>query len=223
MKRKLIFLLLALLLVPSLSACVNSVISESVLMEVDRAITLPMVQSDPDGYIEQRVLWGGELISIKNFPEHTRIEILAQELVYMDEPSFYGRSSQGRFIIEAPGFYDKLVYKPGLGITVAGVVKGVMTLKIGELSYPYVLISPIEMKTFDPNDSYDPYSDFDYPYFRNYPYFGPYGPYPAYPSPHSYDSFDPFLDPYYGPYYPGLPPFFYPGGYGYRPQRGHHH
>lgn len=197
-----------------LSGCVASVISEGVLTSVDRNIALPMVQSDPEAYKEQKVLWGGIIVSIKNLPDHTRVEVLAKELAYMDEPLAYGDYSQGRFIILAPGYIDKLIYKPGTGITVAGIVKGVEKMKIGELDYPYVLISPIEMKTFDPDD--DLYRD-EYPYSRNYPYYGPYGPYPPYP----YDPFfDPFLDPYYGPYYPGLPPFFYPGGYG---SPGHHH
>lgn len=200
-------MILLLALVTLLSGCAASVISESVLMGVDRTTTLPMVQSDPEAYKEQKVLWGGTIVSIKNLPDHTRIEVLAKELAYMDEPLAYGNYSQGRFIILAPGYIDKLNYKPGTGITVAGIVKGTEKIKIGELDYPYVLIVPIEMKTFE---SYDDLYRNKYPYSRNYPYYGPYGPYP----PNPYDPFfDPYFGPYYGPYYPGLPPYYYPPGY----------
>ena len=185
-------------------------------MDIDRNVDLATVQSNPEAYIEQKVLWGGIIVSTKNFPDHTRIEVLAKDLAYMDMPQLYDQTSQGRFIILAPGFYDKLVYKPGIGITVAGVIKGKELIKIGELSYPYVLLSLIEMKTFDLEDDLYRY---DYPYMRHYPYFGPYGPYPPYP----YDPYDPFFDPYYGPYYPGLSPFFYPGGYDPLRYRDHHH
>ncbi len=182
-------------------------------MGVDRTTALPMVQSDPEAYKEQKVIWGGIIVSTRNLSDYTRIEVLSKELAYKDRPRAYGKYSQGRFIVLAPGFYDKLIYKPGTGITVVGVVKGIENIKIGEMEYPYVLIAPIEMKTFDPNK--DLYS-YDYPYSRDYPYYGPYGPYPPYPPPYPYD---PFLDSYYGPYSPGLPSFFYPGGFG--PSGGH--
>ena len=170
---RIIFLLATLSLAALLSGCAASVMSEGALMEIDRNIDLATVQGDPEAYIEQKVLWGGVIVSTKNLPDHTRIEVLAKELSYMDMPEPYDQTSRGRFIILAPGFYDKLVYKPGLGITVAGVVRGREFIKIGELNYPYVLLSPIEMQTFDLDDDLYRY---DYPYSRHYPYFGPYGP-----------------------------------------------
>lgn len=210
-------IILFLVLASFLSGCAASVMSEGVLMDVDRNVKLPMVQSDPDAYKERRVLWGGIIVSTKNFPDHTRIEVLAKELAYMDMPKSYDQKSEGRFIILAPGYYDKLDYKAGVGITVVGSVKGTEKIKIGEMEYLYVLIAPIEMQTFDPDDNL---YNYDYPYTRDYPYYGPYGPYPSYPPPYPYD---PFLNPYYGPYFPGMPGFFYPGGYGPKYYPGHHH
>jgi outer membrane lipoprotein len=204
------------LIVAFFSGCAASVISEEALKDIDRNMNLATVQSDPQAHVGRKVLWGGIIISTKNLPDHTRIEVLAKELTYMDMPELYDRSSQGRFIILAPGFYDKLVYKPGLGITVAGVIKGTETIKIEELSYPYILISPIEMRTFGIDEEPDYY---DHLYWRDYPYYGPYGPYP----PYLYDPYDPFFDPYFGPYYPGLPPYFYPGGYEPLHYRDHYH
>ncbi len=181
-------------------------------MDVDRTIAVPMVQSDPEAYKEQKVIWGGIIVSTKNFPDHTRIEVLSKELAYMDMPEAYDKYSRGRFMILAPGFYDKLIYKAGTGITVVGLIKGIENIKIGEMEYPYVLIAPIEMKTFDPGE--DLYG-YDYPYARGYPYYDPYGPYPPYP-------YDPFFDPFFfGPYYPGVSPYYYPGGFG--PHRRHNH
>lgn len=214
MKRSLTVLYLAFIVLPFLSGCVASVISESVLMEVDRTITIPMVQSDPELYKDRRVLWGGVIVSTKNLTDSSRIEVLARELAFMDQPLRNSPVSQGRFLIMAPGYRDPLLFKPDTQITVAGTIKGVKSELIGEMSYPYVLIAPIEMKTFDADDDYNRYDD--YPYLRDYPFYGPYGPYPPY-------LHDPFLDPYYGPYYPGLPPFFYPGGFGLTPRPGYYH
>jgi outer membrane lipoprotein len=209
MKSKLTLFLFAFVALSFLSGCA-SVISKGVLVDIDRTITVAMVQSDPELYNGRKVLWGGVIVSTKNLKEHSRIEVLAQKLAFMDQPQSNDQASQGRFLIMAPGYKDPLVYKPDMLITVAGIVKGVKSEKIGEMSYPYVLITPVEMKTFDPAYESDRY---DYPYWRDYPF---YGPYPYYPN-------DPFLDPYYGPYYPGLPPYFYPQGYFPSGYPGHHH
>jgi outer membrane lipoprotein len=192
-------------LVIFLSGCAVSVISEDVLSGVDRAITLPMVQSDPDAYTGTSVLWGGTIVTTTNLSDHSRVEVLARELAYMDTPMTNSSESQGRFIILAPGYLDKLVYKPGTGVTVVGKVKGVEKMKIGELDYPYVLISQIEVKTFTPETKLDR---------RDYPFDNPYG----YP----YDPFlDPGFSPFFGPRYPGLPPYYYyPPGFN---PPGHHH
>jgi starvation-inducible outer membrane lipoprotein len=127
----------------------------------------------------------------------------------MDSPLTYSTTTQGRFIILAPGYIDKLVYKAGTGITVAGKVEGVEFVKIGELKYPYVLITPTEMKIFAKEDYQDRY---DYPFRRAYPYYDAYG--------NPLNPYDTFFDPFFGPYYQGLPPYYYPPAF-FPP--GHHH
>ncbi|MBE9532315.1 MAG: Slp family lipoprotein [Proteobacteria bacterium] len=202
MKRLLTLLVLVFVGLPFLSGC-GSVISDAVLMDVDRTITVPMVQGNADAYIGQKVLWGGVIISTKPLKEHSRIEVLAVELAFMDQPLRYTEASHGRFLIMAPGYLDPLVYTPDMQITVAGTIKGVKSEKIGEMSYPYVLITPIEMKTFRPDDE----NPIEYPYWYGYP---PYG-------------YDPFMDPYFGPYFMGPGPFFPPSYPLYYPPGHHHH
>ena len=50
-----------------------SVISKNVLKEVDRSVTIEMVQADPDTYIGRKVVWGGTIISSKNLETVTDI------------------------------------------------------------------------------------------------------------------------------------------------------
>jgi outer membrane lipoprotein len=205
MYRYLIFFFFAFAGLPFLSGC-GSVISKGVLIDVDRAISVPVVQSNPEQYTGQKVLWGGIIVSTKNLKEHSRIEVLSQELAFMDQPLRYASKSQGRFLVMSPGYLDPLLYKADMQITVAGIVSGVKSEKIGEMSYPYVLITPIEMKIF-PSDDENPD---EFPYWYGYP---PYG-------------FDPYMDPYFGPHFnrsgPYYPPYFppyYPPGH----PLGHHH
>ncbi len=195
-------MLFVLIGLPFLNGC-GSVISDAVLMDVDRTITIPMVQSDPQAYKDRKVLWGGVIVSTKNFEDSSRIEVLAQKLAFMDQPLRYAETSQGRFLILAPGYVDPLIYKPDMQITVAGTIKGVKREKIGEMSYPYVLVTPIEMKTFRADEE----NPTEFPYWYGYP---PYG-------------YDPYLDPYFGPHFMGPGPFFPPYYPPYYPSGHHHH
>ncbi len=168
-----------------LTAGCGSVISETALKDVDRSITVPAVQADPESYIGKTVVWGGRIVTAENMEDVTLIEVLESRLSIMDIPS--SEKSRGRFLIEAPGYLDTLTYKHDLEITVAGVIKGVEHKAIGKMNYPYPVLSPLDMEISDPPETYY----YDYP-FRNRPYY-----------------YDPLYDPYY--YGPQFPYYYRPG------------
>jgi outer membrane lipoprotein len=189
---KAVLTLMALL---TLIGC-GSVISRNVLKDVNRTVTLPMVQADPVSYTGTRVLWGGVIISSENREDTTIIEVLETRLTTRDLPAGVGKEggSAGRFLIESPGFLDTVIYSPEKGLTVAGTIKGIVREKIGEMDYPYPVISPLEIHLIDEPGVAE---------YRDYP---PWGYYPPY--------YDPFY-PYYWPYFPHSPfrhryPWHYP-------------
>lgn len=163
-----------------------AVISKSTLKEVNPDITLDMVQSNPKQYTGQKVVWGGTVLATENRENSSEVEVLESDLSYDYSPK--DGISRGRFIVESQRFLDSNVYKPNKRITVAGTVKGVEVRKIGKTDYAYPVITPIEMRLFEPPQAPA--------YQEMYPYgmYGPYGPF--YPGP--------------WPYYPGPYPYRYP-------------
>ncbi|MBI5888641.1 MAG: Slp family lipoprotein [Deltaproteobacteria bacterium] len=139
-----------MLLSISLSGC-GSVMSEAVLKKVDRGLTLDIVRAKPDAYAGRGVLWGGIILASENMEDSTEIEVLETELFSDDTPQSESQSlSKGRFIIKAEKFLDTAVFKPAKRVTVAGVVKGARTGKIGKMDYTYPVVTPMELKLFDP-------------------------------------------------------------------------
>lgn len=179
-----------------LSGCA-SIMSSNVLKEVDRGLTLELVQAKPEAFKDKRVLWGGLIVSTTNLETVTEIEVLETALAYNDVPT--DGKSRGRFIVRVSGFLDAAVYKEGKGLTVAGVVQGVSVRKIGKMDYAYPVITPIELKVSEP------YTE-DYNYNSPYGYGPYYGPYYGGP----YYGGSPY---YYGPYTPYYPYGFYGRGF----------
>lgn len=176
-----------------LSGC-GSVMSKSVLVDVDRNVTVDRVQQEPERFANARVLWGGVILGTKNLESTTEIEVIETELDFRDLPAFDNSTSKGRFIISADRYLDPNVYKEGKGITVAGRLQGVSVRKIGKMDYAYPVVRPIEMKLSEEitQDYYPGYPMWAYPYYDP---FSPYGPY------NSYYPFSPFGPTYpYGPY-----------------------
>ncbi len=166
-----------------------SVVSKDTLSEVSREVTPNAVQADPERFIGSKVVWGGIIISSENLEQSTVIEVFQTELSSTDRPKKAPPKGPGsRFLIESPGFLDTVIYKPDTGITVAGIVEGVKTGKIGKMDYPYPIVKPLEMHLFDMTE----YEYEDVPPFWYYP-----PPFPPY-----YDPYWPYYRNPYWPYYP---------------------
>jgi len=171
-----------------LSGCA-SIISSDVLKDVDRSISLQVVQANPDAFKGRKVIWGGIIVKTTNLETVTEIEVLETALAYNDVPT--DAKSRGRFLIRVKGYLDAAVYTAGKGVTVAGIIDGVTVRKIGKMDYTYPVITPIELKLSEP---------YREEYYYNEPYY--YGPY--------YNPYyGPFYGPYYGPYYGLYSPYYY--------------
>jgi outer membrane lipoprotein len=86
------------------------------------------------------VVWGGTIINTRNFEDSTRIEVLGYPLDAQQRPRS-GRSAQGRFLIEFPGYLESVDYAPGRQITVTGEIRQATRGRIGETEYHYPLVA----------------------------------------------------------------------------------
>src|SRR3989338_7647851 len=150
-----------------------SVISKDIRREVDRTITLPMVQANPDAFKDKKVIWGGIILSSKNLADKSVIEVLQTPLDRADRATEIEKS-QGRFLTESSQYLDTFLYKAGKEITVAGIIKGIAIQKIGEMDYTYPVLEPLQMRVFEP------YQEPSYEPFPLWPYW-PYNPYHSFP------------------------------------------
>lgn len=134
------------------------VISKAVLKEADRQLTVDIVQSGKGAYAGKKILWGGVILSSENLEKTTELEALETGLDWGLHPNPEdGVISKGRFIVEVEGYLETAVFKPGRKITIAGVVKGVVSKKIGGMDYTYPVITPVEMKLAEPQPKPAPF------------------------------------------------------------------
>ncbi|HFE48581.1 MAG TPA: hypothetical protein ENJ21_04625 [Chromatiaceae bacterium] len=94
------------------------------------------VLAEPDRYAASLVQWGGSIITTKNLPNGTQLEVLAYPLNGSGKPRT-GESPAGRFIAFSPSFLDPLEYRSGRLVTVSGRIRGLVAAKVGEADYRY--------------------------------------------------------------------------------------
>jgi outer membrane lipoprotein len=141
------------------------------------------VRADPPRFKGAHVRWGGTITTLENQANETWIEIIGRELDRSGEPRGTDRSS-GRFFAIVDGFLDPALYSEGRELTVAGVVDGETTRKIGDYDYTFPLVRvddyllwPLraepDMYDYPPYWYYDPWGPW-YPYYYPYRHYYPY-------------------------------------------------
>jgi len=144
---------IVLILLTLIGAGCAPVISHEVLREVDKDLPFRAVLADPDNYKGRRILLGGKIIETIPLPNKTRMFVLQYPLGFRDKP-FTDSGHEGRFIVEATGFLDPVVYGAGRKITVAGILEGKEVLPLGEITYTYPLVVGMELYLWPLEDAY---------------------------------------------------------------------
>jgi outer membrane lipoprotein len=124
--------------------------------------TPDQVAGSPDNFSQARVVWGGSIIGVDNFKDHTEIKVLGYPLDSSQRPRL-NKPAIGRFIAVVPGFLDPMNYPSGAPITVQGHVAGTKALPVGDATYTYTMVyvrhgamhrwTPEEMREGHPNIS----------------------------------------------------------------------
>ena len=137
--------LLALVLV----ACAPAPIYKN----VPNAITAPptLVAQSPERYSGGDVIWGGRIVQVTTFANHSEIELLAYPLDSSQRPQL-NDIGNGRFIAVMPGYVEPLNYPGGALMTMSGKLNGTRVGMVGEASYVFPLVSVAQSHVWTPKE-----------------------------------------------------------------------
>lgn len=88
-------------------------------------------------------VWGGVIVRVENLPGHTRLEVVSYPLRNQEPQT--GRMTDGRFLLEVPGFVDPVDYRSGRRITARGMVERTEAGRIGEVDYVFPVLVASEV------------------------------------------------------------------------------
>lgn len=107
------------------------------------AATPMQVAQTPENYAHGQVIWGGTVVSVTNFPDHTEIEVLARPLDGSQRPRL-NATPNGRFIALLSGYVEPLNYPRGAPVTISGTLDGSRAGKVGEADYVFPLVKVVQ-------------------------------------------------------------------------------
>ncbi|MDQ6647949.1 MAG: Slp family lipoprotein [Pseudomonadota bacterium] len=102
--------------------------------------TPAQVAQTPERYSNSEVVWGGRIVQVSNFADHSEVELLAYPLDSSQRPKA-NDSGNGRFIAMLHGYVEPIDYPPGALMTVSGKLSGSRAGQVGEANYVFPLIS----------------------------------------------------------------------------------
>ena len=98
------------------------------------------VAHSPEQYGNGSVIWGGSVVGVHNFPDHTEMEILAYPLDSSQRPK-PNAQGLGRFIAVFPGYLEAFNYPNGALVTLTGQLSGSRAGTVDQAAYTYPLVS----------------------------------------------------------------------------------
>lgn len=139
------------------------------------------VRSDITAHSGQTVTWGGVILRTEVRQNDSLVMVLAKPLDENGEPVATDKS-YGRFLARFHGFRDPAIFAAGRELTVAGIIRGGESRKIGEYEYLYPLVAVSQYRLWPVPVSYR--DDRDYWWYE--PWYPWYPWYPGYYSPPVY-------------------------------------
>jgi outer membrane lipoprotein len=137
------------LMVAAFSACSTNNIQQS-------SVTPAQLSSHPGSGVKgTELIWGGDIVSVKNEVDRTLLEILAYPLNSSGE-AVAGYTSTGRFLADRHGYLEAREYKAGRRVTVKGPFLGFKDGKLDEAFYRYPVLEAQEL-TLWPEQSINQY------------------------------------------------------------------
>ena len=137
------------LLALALVACAPAPIYKN----VPNAITAPptLVAQSPERYSGGDVIWGGRIVQVTTFANHSEVELLAYPLDASQRPQL-NDIGNGRFIAVMPGYVEPLDYPAGALMTMSGKLNGTRVGMVGEANYVFPLVSVAQSHVWTPKE-----------------------------------------------------------------------
>lgn len=154
-----LFVLPGLLTALVLAACAPAPIYKTSSTTV--AVPASQVAQAPDRYLNSEVIWGGRIVSVANFPDHSEIEMLAYPLDGSQRPKANDTGS-GRFVAVMPGYVEPLDYPAGALMTVRGKVTGTRAGTVGQAPYVFPLVGVAQSHVWTADEMRSGKSNFNF-------------------------------------------------------------
>jgi outer membrane lipoprotein len=107
------------------------------------------VAVSPENYGNSHVIWGGSVIAVRNFPDHSEIEILAFPLDSSQRPLANAQAA-GRFMAVFPGYVEPFNFPGGSLITISGQLNGSRSGMVDQAAYVYPLVTVAQSHVWTP-------------------------------------------------------------------------
>ena len=138
---------IAPLLAVALSACSPAPIYKAAPGTL--AVLPAQVAQSPEHYGNGQVIWGGSVIEVRNFPDHSEVEVLAYPLDSSQRPQPNAHAA-GRFVAIFPGYVEAFNYPGGSLITVSGQLNGSRSGMVDQAVYVYPLVNVAQSHVWTP-------------------------------------------------------------------------
>ena len=115
------------------------------------AATPSQVVKTPERFINSNVVWGGRIVQVSNFSDHSEVELLAYPLDSSQRPKA-NDSGNGRFIAVMQGYVEPIDYPPGALMTVSGKLNGSRSGQVGQANYVFPLINVAQSHVWTPTE-----------------------------------------------------------------------
>jgi len=109
------------------------------------------VAQTPERFSGNEVIWGGRIVKVDVFSDHSEIELLAYPLDSSQRPKA-NDSGNGRFIAVVHGYIEPLSYPPGDLMTIDGKLDGSRAGKVGEADYVFPLVEVSQSHVWTPEE-----------------------------------------------------------------------
>ena len=117
------------------------------------------VAAAPERYTGREVIWGGRIVGVHNFPDHSEIELLGYPLDSSQRPRL-DQTAGGRFIALMPGYVESMDYPDGAPMTLRGRIEGTRTGKVGEVDYVFPQVAVEQSHRWTPDEMTKPHVSF---------------------------------------------------------------
>lgn len=112
---------------------------KELLAKVEKNVSCQEFQDEPERYDGRLLLFGGEIVEMKNKGSGAWIIVFQKPLTSRGRPKWTAESG-GRFLIITRSFLDVDAFRRGRSLTVIGEVDGSPTMPLRDTDYWYPLL-----------------------------------------------------------------------------------